>query len=56
MSDQGERSARKHNHYFKDVKHLDTIDVYRVLALFGVGDPCLQHAESRLGRSLGASR
>ena len=36
--------SNKHSHYFKDVSQLDTIDVYRVLGLFGVTDPCLQHA------------
>lgn len=34
---------QKHAHYFKDVRHLDQIDVYRVLTLFEVTDPCLQH-------------
>ena len=40
--------ARKHNHYFKNVAHLECIDVYRVLELFGVTDPCLQHAVKKL--------
>ena len=35
--------VKKHNHYFKDVTNLTTIDVYRVIELFGVSDPCLQH-------------
>jgi len=35
-------------HYFKDVRHLDRIDVYRVLRLFGVTDLCLQHAAKKL--------
>lgn len=39
---------RPHSHYFKDVSHLDTIDVYRVLALFAVNDPCIQHAVKKL--------
>lgn len=38
----------KHNHYFKSVRGLESIDVYRVLALFGVTDPCLQHAVKKL--------
>ena len=38
----------KHGHYFKDVSHLKTVDVYRVLDLFGVTDPCLQHAIKKL--------
>lgn len=38
----------KRSHYHKNVKHLETIDVYRVLQLFGVTDPCLQHAVKKL--------
>lgn len=38
----------KHSHYHKNVKHLEAIDVYRVLQLFGVTDPCLQHAVKKL--------
>lgn len=41
-------SARKHSHYFKDVSHLNVIDVYRVLKLFNVTDPCVQHAVKKL--------
>lgn len=40
--------GKKHSHYHKDVKHLDAVDVYRVLALFNVTDPCLQHAVKKL--------
>lgn len=39
---------RKHNHYFKPVEGLSHIDVYRVLTLFGVTDPCLQHALKKI--------
>lgn len=39
---------RKHSHYFKPVTHLEAVDVYRVLALFGVTDPCIQHATKKL--------
>lgn len=39
---------RKHNHYFKSVAGLQDVDVYRVLLLFGVTDPCLQHAIKKL--------
>lgn len=35
--------VRKHKHYFKDVSVLNEIDVYMVLKLFNVTDPCLQH-------------
>jgi hypothetical protein len=38
----------KHSHYFKNVRHLDGIDVYRVLELFNVTNPCLQHAVKKL--------
>jgi hypothetical protein len=38
----------KNPHYYKDVSYLHTIDVYRVLHLFGVTDPCLQHAVKKL--------
>lgn len=38
----------RYNHYFKDVRHIDGIDVYRVLELFNVTDPCLQHAIKKL--------
>ena len=38
----------KHNHYFKKTVHLDAVDVYRVLELFNVTDPCLQHAIKKL--------
>lgn len=41
-------STRKHSHYHKDVKRLNTIDVYRVLQLFGVTDPCTQHTIKKL--------
>lgn len=38
----------KHSHYHKPVHHLQYVDVYRVLALFNVTDPCLQHAIKKL--------
>ena len=37
-----------HSHYYKDVSALKTIDVYRVLKLFEVSDPCLQHAAKKV--------
>jgi len=50
---------REFNHYFRDVRHLDGIDVYRVCELFGVTHPALQHAVKKLlvtgGRSGGKS-
>jgi hypothetical protein len=39
---------KKHSHYFKNVSHLHTIDVYRVLSLFGVTDPNIAHATKKL--------
>lgn len=33
-----------YDHYKKDVRHLDMIDVYRVIELFEVTHPALQHA------------
>jgi hypothetical protein len=42
-------TAKKHSHYFKQVPAGAThIDVYRVLAMFNVTDPCLQHAVKKL--------
>ena len=38
----------KNKHYFKNTVHLDAVDVYRVLKLFNVTDPCLQHAIKKL--------
>lgn len=37
-----------HDHYKKDVSNLNMLDVYRVLSLFNVTDPCLQHAIKKL--------
>lgn len=39
---------KKHNHYHKSVKGLEYIDVYRVIRLFNVTDPCMQHALKKL--------
>ena len=35
-------------HYYKDVGHLDHIDVYDVLRLFEVTDHCVAHAVKKL--------
>lgn len=37
-----------YDHYFKDVANLQRVDVYRVLRLFEVTDPCIQHAVKKL--------
>ena len=39
---------KSYNHYFKDVSNLKFIDVYRVLDLFAVEHPCLQHSVKKL--------
>jgi len=39
--------ARRYSHYFREVPY-SHIDVYRVLQLFGVTDPCIQHAVKKL--------
>jgi hypothetical protein len=38
----------KYNHYYKDISYLDGIDIYRVLMLYGVTDPCIAHAIKKL--------
>lgn len=48
MTDRRIGKHRIHNHYFKDVAHLQVVDVYRVLQLFNVADPCIQHAVKKL--------
>lgn len=42
------KAPRKHGHYFKNVSKLDEIDFYRVAKLFGISDPCIQHAVKKL--------
>ena len=45
-----EGSERKHSHYFKDVRHLDYIDVYQVCKLFPIDDDsgAITHARKKL--------
>lgn len=38
----------QHAHYKKDISHLKTLDIYRVLDLFGVTNPAIQHAVKKL--------
>ncbi len=38
---------RKHAHYFKATPYAE-IDIYRVLLLYGVTDPCLQEAAKKI--------
>lgn len=40
-------AERKHSHYFKACP-FDEVDIYRVLLLFRVVDPCIQHAAKKL--------
>ncbi len=53
LKENGEQESlmeRKHSHYFKDVRHLDYIDIYQVCKLFEVNDPshCTQHSIKKL--------
>lgn len=54
MTNRHEKSAQDnqlsttYSHYYKNVSHLNGIDVYRVLALFNVTNPCIQHAVKKL--------
>lgn len=44
MLNQEQNPARLYPHYFKDVTHLKVIDVYRVIDLWEITNPALQHA------------
>jgi len=49
LSGRGSKTeTQNHTHYFKDVSNIDTIDVYRVLDLFDVNQPAIQHAVKKL--------
>jgi len=48
MTDKIKADPVQHSHYKKDVSHLKMIDVYRVLKLFDVNDPCEQHAIKKI--------
>jgi len=43
-----EGKQQKHSHYKKDVRHLDYIDVYRIIDLYELHDPCFQHALKKI--------
>ena len=43
-----EDKQQKHQHYKKDVRHLDYIDVYRIIDLYELHDPCFQHALKKI--------
>lgn len=40
--------VEKYPHYYKDIRHLNIIDIYRFFDLFEVTDPCLQHSMKKL--------
>ncbi len=42
--------AERYPKYYKDVRHLDYIDVYRIHSLYEIDDPsgCLQHADKKI--------
>ena len=50
LNTKSEDVERKHSHYFKDVRHLDYVDIYQVCKLFEVEDPshCTQHSIKKL--------
>lgn len=48
MRDQARALMKQYPHYYKDVSHLQVVDVYRVLDLFKVEHPCVQHAAKKL--------
>ena len=40
--------VEKYPHYYKDIHHLNIIDIYRFFDLFEVTDPCIQHSMKKL--------
>jgi hypothetical protein len=36
------------NKYSRDISHLHKLDIYRILSLYAVSDPCLQHAAKKV--------
>jgi hypothetical protein len=43
-----QKFSREYSHYYRDVSKLKGVDIYRLLLLFGVTDPCLQHAAKKI--------
>ncbi len=41
-------SNQKHKHYYRNVEHLNVIDIYRTIDLFQIHHPCLQHAVKKI--------
>jgi len=48
MGEEKPNLSIKYPHYVKDIRRLEKLDVYRVLTLYGVTDPCLQHSIKKL--------
>jgi len=48
VSDDLWQPPKKHSHYHRDVSHLKSIDVYRILDLFDVVDQAIGHAAKKL--------
>ena len=40
--------VEKYPHYYKDIRHLNILDIYRFFDLFEVTDPCLQHSLKKM--------
>lgn len=40
--------VEKYPHYYKDIRHLNILDIYRFFDLFEVTDPCIQHSVKKL--------
>lgn len=40
--------VEKYPHYYKDIRHLNIIDIYRFFDLFEVTDPCIQHSMKKM--------
>jgi hypothetical protein len=49
-SERASNTPKKYAVYFKDVSHLDEVDVYQVNHIFNIQDPsgCIQHANKKL--------
>lgn len=39
---------KKYNHYVKDISGIDVLDIYRLLMIYEVNDPCVGHAIKKL--------
>lgn len=48
MSPENKALIETYPQYYKDVSHLEVIDVYRILDLYGVTDPTAQHSLKKI--------